>query len=234
MPAIEVVIKQIGVALMNQSNHSLEVLTNNSSDMVSTTSRTTSTPTIFSFSTTQFSTTTTQNTSTLPASGEDTTSWIYIVLGVLCWIAMFVGCGFAWTQLCKAFYFSSDTCDACARTCRRNPGISWLVKTNFFRFYFGNECCCCRENEEDLDDEVISSTTANDGNAHTNPGHEISGERTASGNTSIPSTNTNAPPPPYEVALFMRRPGDNLEDDDPATVTLSSHTEAQSLEEIQL
>lgn len=220
MPTIPVAIEHIGLAFTNQSNHSQLVLISvNSTDSFSETY----TPTVFS--TTQFTTT---NTTTSPAAAsEDSTSWIYISLGVLCWIAIFVGCGFAWTQLCKAFYHTSDTCGACARTCRRNPGVSWMTKTKFFRFYFGNDCCCCRENE-DIDDEPVNSSTTNEGNTQTNSG--VSEDRTASGNDSIPSTITNAPPPPYEVAIFMRRPGENTDNDEP-TVTLSSLTDAQTLEQ---
>lgn len=207
----------------------------NSSDFFSATNLTINTTTPFPpsnftfFSTTATTTTTaTTNTTTSPAASEDPTSWIYILLGVLCWIAIFVGCGFAWTQLCKAFYHTSNRCGACARTCRRNPGISWLVKTKFFQFYFGNDCCCCRENEEDSDDEPAGSTTADD----SGPG--VSGDRTTSNNDSIPSPSTNAPPPPYEVAVFMRRPCENSESDEQATVTvtLSSHTEAETLEQV--
>lgn len=138
---------------------------------------------------------------------DDPLDWMYIMFGVLIWIALIIGCGFAWTQLCKAFYFSSNVCSGCVGRMRRNPGIKWLLNNKFFKIYFGNDSCCGRcnevEDEDDNDGDPVSRRrSGGDGQSRTGDLGRV--------NNGCDNSNSNtdhaAPPPPYDVALYMRRP----------------------------
>lgn len=139
---------------------------------------------------------------------DDPLDWMYIMFGVLIWIALIIGCGFAWTQLCKAFYFSSSICTGCVGRMRRNPGIKWLLNNKFFKIYFGNDSCCCQCSEEDDDDDdngnddPVSRRRSGDGQSRTGDLGRVNNGCDSSNSI----TDHAAPPPPYDVALHMRRP----------------------------
>ena len=130
--------------------------------------------------------------STTPSGTSGAEYGVYTFFVVIGWITLIFGCGFIWTQFCKAFYLSSSMCENGTNSCRRSRPVTWLHNTSAYRFYFHGKWCWEKPSRESTEPRDVISTVNDDNN---NVPEEVAMAELH-----------HSPPPPYDVALTMPIP----------------------------